>query len=651
MILNYFESFSLLLVMKKLFLLLVVPFLFASCEGLMSSLQGEEEQGNENTALEFDAVSDYVDGATSYLFSNGYVITCSQDEKYGTDGYMIFADSLDVTNKVWVEENAMAMLCDENYKPVIMMDDEYSYHLTETSEGIYDVIINDLDGNQLTEITVVSVGSIDESEVESRADQTPKWWIDKSFLIYQSVQELFSKEPTKLSRASTIAGLISNFLPDSPLNTFSNISMTLGEALKGTAGGYIGLMLLTYDGIIKARDFSVEKLIGECSANIVSAVQTGFGEYNLLINFSGIGQGAAFYRVQYWDESGGIVDNRYSTDIMLASNGYQELKIDFSGAEQTKGFQVIMFPDVFYGHPYLQKFYCVRSDIFYLTLKPLEIVSFERSGAYYYDNTVEVDFNYSLNVQADLQETEDYGLFLDDGGEISYLSLKDDMSLSGECYVTFPEDLYNCNYSNFTAEYTGNVQVGTYTVIDGETEYYVSSVSRPELLYDRRPEMNMYDMVSQYIDLDEPHIDDNGEERDRYVSYEYKVMFSGCLFFEDILTIWLPGIWTNPGEEPSAVGRLQDEYEYSGSDNYYHSSDLDDELAPIYFDAVLGDGSRFELPQCIVCTNTGSYISPGRLIVTSTLSRALKIPYVEDVEFIVSPDTESTHIRPKFGKK
>lgn len=634
--------------MKNLFLLLTVPFLLAACEGLMGSLQ-EDEQGQENIDLEFAAVSDYVEGATSYLFSNGYVITCSLDEKYGTDGYMIFADSLDITENTWVKENAMAMLCDENYKPVIMMDDEYSYHLTEVSDGVYDVIINDLEGNRVTGITGVSIGSIYDSRAVSKADNyTPKWWIDKSFLIYQSVQELFSTNPTKLSRASTLAGLVSNFLPDSSLNTFSNISLTLGEALKGTASGYIGLMLLTYDRLIWARDVSVEKLIGECSANIVSAVQTNPGEYNLLINFSGIGQGAVFYRVQYWNESG-VVDKRYSTDIMLASNGYQELKIDFSGAGQTKGFQVIMFPDVFYDHTYLQKFYCVRSDIFYLTLRPLEIVSFERSGAYYYDSTVEVDFNYTLNVRADLQDAEDYGLFYDDGNEISYISLKDDKSLSGECYITAPEDMYDCNYSSFTAEYTGNAQIGTYMVTDGETEYYVSSVSRPELLYDRKPEMNMYDMVSQYTDLDE-QVDD--EEYDRIVTYEYKVMFSGCLFFEDILIIYPPG-WTSQGEYLYITDRLQDEFEYSAVNNEYRTySDLDDVLKPIYFDAVLGNGSRVELPQCIITTNTMTYFSPDRLIVTNAAVNFRKATVMANSEHAISSvGAKSSLVRPKFGKK
>lgn len=242
-----------------------------------------------------------------------------------------------------------------------------------------------------------------------------------------------------------------------------------------------------------------------------------------------------------------------------------------------------------------------------------------------YNSTPYIHFIYDVKAQVEtLDNIEEWGVYVlnNDGTYLTYPSEYKAAMLEDNIRI---DDL-NFNYNEFeeinlTSFFASKqVKIGVYYKMknpQGIYDYLTNYYSTPqiyEFVYEQKPNINIYNVAVTSI---EPYSDDDG--RDLLCRYTYTIEATGSFFFNNIITV-NGDHWTTPGYQREIVSNCEDGTPYTINSSYsYFSSGTN--VGPIYFKAILRDGSEYIFPQTLYCDNGNVYSSATR-VRSNTYKRA-----------------------------
>lgn len=448
-------------------------------------------------------LDNYIEGTTSYMFSDGIAINLANDSIFG---YRIAVDSLDINKKKWASEKGFIIYCDSTLIPIIAIDMNNAYHFVETSDKVYHVTRTDLNGNIQEELDNVSIKKESSSSTiqgQSRASTVEgnaklegisaaldiydlvslkrlgqKQYYKQDFITQKTQEELLSK------RLSAFQDLLDN--------PYINVIADIFSIAEGPMGILNFLVNIPEDYRAIVEDM-VKNAIGDCTPYIQSVERISENTANVNIKFTNVVQNskhAPFYRVFYWYEKAGVRVEQNCTNIQLLSED-GEVDININNLKGGKiGFQVCIFPDTYYEHESLQQLYCFRSNIEYLELDPLKIVSINQKDAVYANDAVKAKVEVQIGFLSDLDKNDalnsgDYGILMTQEGVQTKYSLKKEGKETIEIEVSLPRNSFIPFYRLFEASSIGDVSFCAYqSNILGE---YYSDSETHELIYNKKP--------------------------------------------------------------------------------------------------------------------------------------------------------------------
>ena len=495
-------------------LVFTVSLAFIGCskddDGISPINPGKEPGDEPETVIPKDSLKgavldDYIPKTTTYMFSDGIAINLAEDSIFG---YRIAVDSLDVNRKEWVSnEKGFVIYCDSTLTPIVAIDMDNAYHFIEKSDEIYHVTRTDLGGNIQEEIVDVSIKkepSASTMQRQSRASTTEENAILKGVSTALDIYDLVSLKRlgqkkyykqdyiTKKTQEELLSKRLSAFI-DRLANPYLNIIEDILSIAEGPMGILDFIVSFPEDYRAMVEDM-VKRAIGDCTPYIQSVKRISETSANVNIKFTNVVHNTGYsphYKAFYWyEKAGGVRVSRNHTDIrQLSENGEVNIKVDNLRGGKI-GFQVCVFPDTYYEHELLQQIYCFWSNIEYLELDPLKIVSISQKDAVYANGTVKAKIEVQIDFLSDLDRidalnSEDYGVLMTQDNVQTKYSLKKGGKETVEIEVSLPSNDFMPFYGLFEASYIGKVSFCAYqSNLLGE---YTSEAEVPELTYDKKP--------------------------------------------------------------------------------------------------------------------------------------------------------------------
>lgn len=236
---------------------------------------------------------------------------------------------------------------------------------------------------------------------------------------------------TKKTQEELLSKRLSAFI-DRLDNPYLNIIEDILSIAEGPMGILDFIVSFPEDYRAMVEDL-VKRAIGDCTPYIQSVKRISETSANVNIKFTNVVHNTGYsphYKVFYWyEKAGGVRVSRNHTDIrQLSENGEVNIKVDNLRGGKI-GFQVCVFPDTYYEHELLQQIYCFWSNIEYLELDPLKIVSISQKDAVYANGTVKAKIEVQIDFLSDLDRidalnSEDYGVLMTQDNVQTKYSLK-----------------------------------------------------------------------------------------------------------------------------------------------------------------------------------------------------------------------------------
>lgn len=246
--------------------------------------------------------------------------------------------------------------------------------------------------------------------------------------------------------------------------------------------------------------------------------------------------------------------------------------------------------------------------------QPYSISSIERLDSYYNEGTYTEDGTYNDDATVSLVydltfdspeaasfifgQADDYGVFIQDGSQTVFESFKD---AGSESNLEILEEAANfvCDYKSLTARSESDIRIGTYIEKNGVVSYYFSDENSPELLYDSKPQMIIYDLQSKMEHLEDT---DTTSDTDRMITYAFKIQIGGSLFIRNIWEHYPSDFWTEDSWGTLNDRSLSDFVEYDVPEYWYYSNDASSDWSgEIRYYLELNDETILEVPQYLLC--------------------------------------------------
>ena len=444
---------------------------------------------SEEDAANIVFVQDYIDGANTYLFSNGIVLTEKEDSVHGK---IIVVDSIDVKQKKWLDAKSFMIYCDSTYKPLVAQNAQYVYYFNYDNYGILSEINTfDFDGN-IIESKVINYQHL-KTRRASTEGNSPLNGVGKALDIYGLAETYFN--PTDANISLTAASWIAKLLPEGIPQDLGSLATSLVDAFSGGKMGWLGIVL-AYTNLI--RDIGKNRAkyyIGDCTPYIMTAVQNGKNSVVLNLNISGVtatSKDTPLYTIIYWQEIDGERTNlSFATNPQVAENGTHTVTINnLHGGHY--GFQAVIFPSLFFGHHNMMNLYSFHSNVVYADVAPLSFETIKQEYTNYANGYVTTSVKAVMDFASE-QDKEILAYYKNLGIYVhtdfsknnidEYFSVKDNDGL--EFYFTFdiPIEDFSFEKDHSTGMCTNKVTFKTY-IVDGYGITYFYDERHPQIVFD-----------------------------------------------------------------------------------------------------------------------------------------------------------------------
>lgn len=305
--------------------------------------------------------------------------------------------------------------------------------------------------------------------------------------------------------------------------------------------------------------------------------------------------------------------------------------------------------------------------------QPYSISSIERLDSYYNEGTYTEDGTYNDDATVSLvydltfdspeeasfifEQADDYGVFIQEGIETELVSFKNN-EYESLFEILDDADNFSCDYKSLTAVSVSDISLGTYIEKNGVVSYCFSDASRPELIYDSKPQMLIYDLQSRMEHLEES---ETTSDTDRMISYAFKIQIGGSLFIRNIWEHYPPEFWSQESWYPINDRMLSDFIVYDVSEAFYYSNDSSaDWSGEIRYCLELADDTVIDVPQYLVCdyesvrlsSEAPEFVAPyetDRMYRKKTYQNGRAVPYNAIVRKSLSDDKRLNREVPVSG--
>ena len=305
--------------------------------------------------------------------------------------------------------------------------------------------------------------------------------------------------------------------------------------------------------------------------------------------------------------------------------------------------------------------------------QPYSISSIERLDSYYNEGTYTEDGTYNDDATVSLvydltfdspeeasfifEQADDYGVFIQEGIETELVSFKNN-EYESLFEILDDADNFSCDYKSLTAVSVSDISLGTYIEKNGVVSYCFSDASRPELIYDSKPQMIIYDLQSTMKRLEDT---ETKSATDRMITYAFKIMIGGSLFIRNIWEHYPPEFWSQESWYPINDRMLSDFIVYDVSEAFYYSNDSSaDWSGEIRYCLELADDTVIDVPQYLVCdyesvrlsSEAPEFVAPyetDRMYRKKTYQNGRAVPYNAIVRKSLSDDKRLNREVPVSG--
>ncbi len=498
---------------------------------------------------------DYIKGADTFLYSNGVAMSVATDSVGNEMCYRIFIDSLDFNNNEWVEEKALIVYCDSNYRPIYagnlngnLMQFFYS------DKNTFSVTIF-REGNEIAELPDIQMPDDFTVKVRAARDASVSD-INTALSVLGLLQDAMTTNDMAL--ALDIGSiLVPEALPELVSENWSGLVNEgaslflsyLGTHFSKAVSGYIGLMLTGIETVNAAKDWVVREYIGDITPKITFIELEGQSSVNIRVEFEGSGfasnmKEAPFYRIIYWKEQNGVLIEEYKTDSKVAKYGFNIDNIPLNSTG-VYAFQVIVYPGLFENLDFLMRYYSYHSNIARIKIPPLYLTYLEQDHNYkatYKDGAVVASIKAAIDYQSEQDEVvlsyyNDYGIYIKNGDrELDLYSAKENGGNEYNITLHVPKESFTLNYNDYIA-ISDDIRIGVYTIDGyGIREYYDERTL--QVIYDERPSITLQNV--QLISTGPYSDNDKWDTKSNYVfSYELAgSLFIDGLYYSSFGTFW-----------------------------------------------------------------------------------------------------------------
>lgn len=567
----------------------------------------EEDPNEELEQVQLALDTTYVEGSSTFIFSNGIAINCSRDT---TAHYRIALNQLNLETKTWENDKAIAIYCDSLYNPTFAINNEYIYHLTKIAEDNYEVHIFNKDLTLIKHVESVQLSRPVDTRASTTKEQiTIRDGVQWSLIAYELVEEY--QAPSSLGPVSIAVGLLNNIPEESIMTSLVDMSLGTADIIRGARIGYLGVFLAYADFIEHLIKAVTKFYIGDispwlediCVIGKNSALVKYFHDFSYEDNI----KCAPYFKILYWYEvDGRRVGSEYcATESIVENNLLHNINVNnLHGG--TVAFQIIVYPDIFCNHEILQKIYCFKSEIKRIEMPSIVLMDIKQIDTKYKANEDIVEITMDINLEfasehdrTVLQYTDnDYGVYYEYDGEIKYISAKKHNRLEFSDIITFPGKDFDIQTR--TAFLKDLVDFGCYSkdsygIIKHYRNYdYDTQVLY--LMYDRAPSITISNVI---VTEAGPYSDEDG--RDRYINYTYEITYEGGLIIDKIIKKLGTG-WEDSGTEYDVISKFDDGFKQTRNGTIHYYS-VDNSTGYIYFYALLGNGDKYQFPTGLVFNN------------------------------------------------
>lgn len=518
---------TLLAILRTLVFVLPLSLCFVSCEGFdLEGILGNiiKPGGGDETEEEYDeefilselenmevgviCTPTYVDGADTYLFTNGLAMSVTSDS---LSGYCVLIDSLDLKESVWSESKRVSLYMDSLYRPIVVVGADSKLSFEYNSDDSFSVTSYAADGSsKKTDIPYSR-----KAATRASAEPSGLGGLCNGLDMAGIAQDAFGNNG--FGHINALANLLTKALPEGLPQDFASLAVSgvllhpaVAEFLVSrfgyVAGGPLGWAALLATSFKTVEDFFawlVEQKIGDCTPRITSVTLEGENSVDVRVEFVGAGFSSAhedtpMYYIQYWQEvDGKRVGQNKSTVHKEAKYGFCTEHI--SGLTGGKyAFQVILYPSSFYT---LRKILNFSSNVMYAEIAPLYLSEVAQKDASYYNGLMTVSMKALTAYQSEgdrvvLSYYDEYGVYVQRGSRAKEL-YSSKANMGNEYYINldFKKSDMNIETVDFKATPKESIKFGVYTKDGyGIVKYYDEQV--PEISYTDAPKAHTGEAVS-----------------------------------------------------------------------------------------------------------------------------------------------------------
>lgn len=518
---------NLLAILRTLVFVLPLSLCFISCEGFdLNDMFGNiiKPVGGDETEEEYDeafilselenmevgviCTPTYVDGADTYLFTNGLAMSVIRDS---LSGYCVLIDSLDLKESVWSESKRVSLYMDSLYRPIVAVGADSKLSFDYNSDDSFSVTSYAADGTSKN----IDIAYGQRATTRASAEPSGLGGLCNGLDILGIVQDAFGNNG--FGHVNALANLLTKALPEGLPQDFASLAVSgvllhpaVAEFLVSrfgyVAGGPLGWAALLATSFKTVEDFFawlVEQKIGDCTPRITSVTLEGENSVSVRVEFVGAGFSSAhedtpMYYIQYWKEvDGKRVGQNKTTSHKEAKYGFfTEYISGLSGGKYA--FQVILYPSSFYT---LRNVLNFSSNVMHAEIASLYLSEVAQKDASYYNGLLTISMKALTAYQSEgdrvvLSYYDEYGVYVQRGSRVKEL-YSSKANMGNEYYINldFSKSDMDIETVEFKATPKESIKFGVYTKDGyGIVKYYDEQV--PEISYTDAPKAHTGEAVS-----------------------------------------------------------------------------------------------------------------------------------------------------------
>lgn len=449
--------------MKRLLAIFALLSIYVSCDFIPEFINGSEDT-NE---LDYTYSKDYIEGSHTFFFKDGNFVIFTPDS---LSGYYICIDSLNLTTGVLAEDPFYAQ-CDSLMRPVFAnYNDEY-YYFSNYTDKTFDLTAY-IDGQEYHHSALEFESSAPKTRGSTEGDSN----LDKAGDVL-GILGIAAETASKGSKgfvSELSKFVIIKLLPDD-INPFVDWGSNIVGIILDPKNklGIAGLAISGAQAMTATAELSSGLRIGNIEPYIEGIWRINENSVKVVFRIDGYSSGTKDVPIGtiHHKKDDGAWKPGENHHINGTTQYYEETFTDLKAGKH--GFQCIVYPSLYIGHPLLQQYYGFKTAISYVDISPVFMSELNLQSTTRQDDLILASVKIKLDFLSEMDKTviqysDDYGVCIIQDGKKDFYSAKDPENSSNEFYITLnlPSDDFK-EIGDNSYKYYGDLKFCVYYTSNG----------------------------------------------------------------------------------------------------------------------------------------------------------------------------------------